>query len=81
MSELEATRNRITETIKVRLGDVQPHPSNWKIHPTAQRKLLQALLSEIGWCSVPLAYRSEANDGALTWVDGHLRSVERCLAL
>jgi hypothetical protein len=76
MSELPDIRNRIIETTRVRLGDVRLHPSNWKVHPTAQRRLLQALLREVGWCSVPLAYRSAANDGALTWVDGHLRSEE-----
>jgi hypothetical protein len=76
MSELPDIRNRIIEIRRVRLGDVRPHPSNWKIHPTAQRRLLQAVLREVGWCSMPLAYESEANRRALTWVDGHLRSEE-----
>lgn len=45
-----------------------PNPSNWRVHPPAQREALQGVLEEVGWA------------GALLWnestgrlVDGHLR--------
>jgi len=45
-----------------------PNPSNWRVHPPAQREALAGVLSEVGWA------------GALLWnertsrlVDGHLR--------
>jgi len=45
-----------------------PNPSNWRVHPPAQREALAGVLEEVGWA------------GALLWnerterlVDGHLR--------
>jgi len=67
-------RNRVIEVRSVRFADVKTHPRNPRRHSRKQGKVLQALVSEVGFASIPLAYHSETNHGALTWVDGHLRS-------
>lgn len=67
-------RNRVTEVRRVRFGDVLAHPHNYRRHPANQRKALEGVVGEVGFASVPLAYYSERNGGALTWLDGHLRS-------
>lgn len=67
-------RNRISEVRRVRFGDVQAHPGNFRRHPANQRKALEGVVGEVGFASVPLAYHSQRNGGGLTWLDGHLRS-------
>jgi len=67
-------RNRVIEVRSVRFADVKTHPRNPRRHSRKQGRVLQALVSEVGFASIPLAYHSETNHGALTWVDGHLRS-------
>ena len=65
-------RDRVKELRRVRAGDLRPNPSQWRTHGTAQRQALQGVLAEIGFAGAALAYRDA--DGALTLVDGHLRS-------
>ncbi len=64
-------RDRIKELRRVPARDLRPHASNWRRHPPAQRKALQAILSEVGWADAVLAY--ETDDG-LRIIDGHLRA-------
>ena len=74
MSKEQAWRNRIVEVRHVRFGDIKAHGSNYRRHPAKQRAALEGAVAEVGFASVPLAYHSESNGGALTWIDGHLRS-------
>lgn len=63
------TRDRVREIRTVRVGDIRPHPKNWRVHPESQRAALVASLQEVGSARVPLVYEHEGN---LTWIDGHL---------
>ena len=61
-------RNRI-----VGQGDEAPdqllaNPSNWRIHPTAQREALAAVLDDVGWVQRVIVNRTSQHV-----VDGHLR--------
>lgn len=64
-------RNRIKEHRKVRAGDLIPHELNFRTHPTRQKKMLAAILGEVGFARSLLAY--ELPDGRLKLIDGHLR--------
>ena len=65
-------RDRIRELRRVRAGDLQPHPRNWRTHPPAQRDALRGILAEIGYADALLA--RELADGSLQLIDGHLRA-------
>ncbi len=66
----EGVRDRITELVRVRAGDLVANPSNWRRHPRRQRAALQAMLEEIGYANALLTRR----DGeSLVLIDGHLR--------
>lgn len=69
----ETWRDRLVEVVKMRAGDILPHPHNPKIHPPAQTEPLKGLLSEVGKCDILKAYRSERMNGALVYWDGHAR--------
>lgn len=64
-------RNRIKEHRRIRAGDLVPHESNWRLHPTHQPEALAALYTEVGFARSLLAY--ELPDGRLKLIDGHLR--------
>jgi ParB-like chromosome segregation protein Spo0J len=64
-------RDRVVELRRVRAGDLQENPRNWRRHPERQRRALQALLEEVGFADAILA--RERGDGELEIVDGHLR--------
>ena len=64
-------RDRIVDFRRVRAGDLHPDPRNWRTHPPAQRKALQAMLGRLGMVDAVIA--RETPDG-LTLVDGHLRA-------
>jgi DNA modification methylase len=65
-----AVRDRIVELIRVRAGELEPNPANWRRHPEEQRAALRGLLEEIGYADALIARR----DGErLVLVDGHLR--------
>lgn len=68
-------RNRITEVVKMRLGDIAHNPVNWRGHPDNQREAFRGIAREIGWAGVPLVYQSERT-GTLTYLDGHMRKEE-----
>jgi DNA modification methylase len=63
-------RDRVTELVRLRAGDLVPNPSNWRRHPDHQRAALRGLLREIGYADALLA-RREGED--LVLIDGHLR--------
>lgn len=64
-------RDRVVELRRVRAGDLQENPRNWRRHPERQRRALRALLEEVGFADAILA--RERGDGSLEIVDGHLR--------
>jgi DNA modification methylase len=66
----QGVRDRVVELVRVRAGDLDPHPANWRTHPPRQRAALKALLQEIGYADALLA-RREGEE--LVLVDGHLR--------
>jgi hypothetical protein len=68
-------KNRIKEIKKIRLGDINHNPSNWRTHPESQRSAFKGILQEIGWASIPIVYHSEKT-GGLTLIDGELRKEE-----
>ena len=72
----ERVRQRVIETRKMRLGDITPNERNWRTHNQAQRAALEGVLLQVGWVGAVLAYRSERNQGQLTFLDGHLRQEE-----
>jgi len=66
-------RDRIVRLERMRIGDLSPHPCNWREHGESQSQALAGLLREIGIADVVLAWPSERNGGKLTLYDGHLR--------
>ena len=65
-------RDRIKELRRVRAGDLQPHPHNWRTHPESQRNALRGVLAEVGYADALLV--RELPDGSLQLIDGHLRA-------
>jgi ParB-like chromosome segregation protein Spo0J len=65
-------RDRVKELRRVRAGDLQPHPLNWRTHSRHQQSVLRGLLGEVGMAGALLA--RELSDGSLQLIDGHLRA-------
>lgn len=65
-------RDRIRDFRRVRAGDLQPNPRNWRTHPAQQQNALRALLAEVGYAGALLT--RELADGSLQLIDGHLRA-------
>jgi ParB-like chromosome segregation protein Spo0J len=65
-------RDRVVELVRVRAGDIEPHPRNWRTHPAAQRAALRGVLEEVGFVGALLARRT--SEGRLQLIDGHLRA-------
>lgn len=63
-------RDRVVELVRVRAGDLQAKPSNWRRHPDGQRSALRALLREIRCADALLARRDGDH---LVLIDGHVR--------
>ena len=66
-----AIRNRVVELRRVRAGDLNPHPKNWRRHSKAQRTALQTVLEDVGYADALIV--RETPDG-LMLIDGHLRA-------
>ncbi|GAF80655.1 unnamed protein product, partial [marine sediment metagenome] len=65
-------QNRVVELVRVRAGDLLPHPLNWRIHPETQREAVSCVLAEVGIVRPLIARRDSGGDLAL--IDGHLRA-------
>ena len=65
-------QNRIKEHVKVRAGELVPHPLNFRRHPEEQREALAASYEEIGFARSLCGYRLP--DGRIQLIDGHLRA-------
>jgi hypothetical protein len=66
-----AVRNRIVEHVRVRAGNLLPHPLNYRRHPHGQRVALRDSLQELGDIRSLLGFRLP--DGRIQLIDGHLR--------
>lgn len=66
-------KDRVLEMKRVAPKEVLANARNWRTHPPEQRAAMESILAKIGVADVLLAYYSQRNDGALTYVDGHLR--------
>lgn len=67
-----AFKDRVKELRRVRAGDLIANPKNFRGHPESQRKLLHAVLEEVGIAGVNLV--RELPDGRLMLIDGHMRT-------
>jgi DNA modification methylase len=67
---MSTVRDRVVGLERIRAGDLEDHPSNWRRHPRRQRAALRAVLEEIGWAGAVIA-RREGDRTIL--IDGHLR--------
>ena len=73
-----AFRDRIKELRRVRIGDCEAHPLNYRTHPVEQGAAVTGLLQEVGIIDVALAFPADglgpAGDSSrLMLYDGHLR--------
>ncbi|MBU6296166.1 MAG: hypothetical protein KJS91_15910 [Planctomycetes bacterium] len=66
------TPSRIVEHLRVRAGDLEPHPLNPRVHPDSQKAALRAALARFGIARSVLARRLPT--GRLQLIDGHLRA-------
>src|SRR5437773_1230589 len=62
--------DRIKELRRVKAAELLADPLNWRRHPEAQRRALQAVLEQIGMADALLAREVS---GHLVLIDGHLR--------
>jgi len=53
------------------VGDITPHPENWRIHPVSQRLAIQDVLQEIGWVTGVIYNKTTGH-----LLDGHMRVEE-----
>jgi hypothetical protein len=67
-----AVRDRVVGFRRVRAGDLEPHPQNWRRHPDAQAAAMRGVLDEIGFADVLLVRELAPNRYQL--LDGHLRA-------
>lgn len=73
--DVSEIRDRIIDVQTLRLGDIENHPLNYKVHTDLQGAAMDGVVEEVGWAGIPLAYHSERNGGKLTYLDGHLRKM------
>jgi hypothetical protein len=64
-------RDRIKAFRRIPASKLRAHPQNWRVHPTAQRERLGAVLREIGFADANLV--RALGDGTYELIDGHLR--------
>jgi hypothetical protein len=50
---------------------LKPNPKNWRLHPEKQKKILSAVMSEVGWAGSLLV-----NEQTGHVIDGHARREE-----
>lgn len=64
-------KNRIVSSGTMAAGQFVANPSNWRIHPKAQRDALNGVLNEVGWVQNVIVNKTTGNV-----VDGHARIEE-----
>jgi hypothetical protein len=64
-------RDRVKEFRRVRAGDLEVNPKNWRTHPRAQREAMQEVLDEVGVADALIVY--PVGGGRYRLIDGHLR--------
>ena len=64
-------RNRIVSSGTMPASQFVANPSNWRIHPKAQREALNGVLNEVGWVQNVIVNKTTGNV-----VDGHARIEE-----
>jgi DNA modification methylase len=64
-------RNRIVSSGTMPASQFVANPSNWRIHPKAQREALSGVLNEVGWVQNVIVNKTTGNV-----VDGHARIEE-----
>lgn len=69
-------RNRIKEIKLLPASAVDANPRNWRTHSDDQRAAFRAIMDQVGFAGVELAYHSKRNGGRLTLIDGHMRKEE-----
>jgi hypothetical protein len=52
-------RDRIVELRRVRAGDLQPNPENWRTHGDDQMEALSGILGEVGIADAVLAFPAD----------------------
>ncbi len=67
-------RDRVKELRRVRAGDLEPHPKNWRTHSRHQQDVWRGVLTELGMAGALLV--RELPDGTLQLLDGHLRAAQ-----
>lgn len=72
MSKDLDVRNRVSELVFIRAGELIDNEGNWRVHPTVQAEALQDSVAQVGITDVLKVYRSQRY-GGLTLIDGHLR--------
>ena len=65
-------RDRIRELRRVKAGELQANPLNFREHDEYQTNVLKSVLDRIGYADALLAREDE--DGVLHLIDGHLRA-------
>jgi ParB-like nuclease domain len=65
-------RDRVVDFCRVRAGDLEPHPQNWRRHPERQSVAMLGVLADIGFADVLLVRRLPT--GRYQLLDGHLRA-------
>ena len=68
MSNKETWKNRILGNDMVQADQLLANPGNWRIHPGAQQKALEAALDSVGWIQDVIV-----NQRSGYVIDGHLR--------
>ena len=65
-------RDRVKGLVRIRAGDLKPHPENWRTHPKRQREAVEAALAEVGFADALLVRETGPDEFEL--IDGHLRT-------
>ena len=71
-------RDRIKEFVRVRIGDHEAHPENYRKHTAQQSAVVEGLLNEVGIAGVVFAFPADGKGtkgdfSRLMLYDGHLR--------